>query len=366
MAHGTEDFAFVARTRPDLVDPRGRVSPTGCGQPGRRHGDPRSDRTRGMMLQFAAVMRSLLRITILSRFTISPFSAARAAADFYSAYYAAAAEWGVITIFLTCGFLTHWLASYLLPEAMPPFKRLSSFVFRRFLWLAIPCYGGLRHRRAVDILREFRTVSAPHGGRPFLATLTQTWVYGTVGLTSIGQPLNSANMAVDRVLPLFHGVPVRHPPPAAAAPAGEGRAGRRRHIRGGPLAAASLVGAVDARDHAERCGALWDRLAASYTYGSGSRSILHTRMSSPSWRELPRAVRGSPVAGRRGVAGRDRVRRRRSRRDRPARQYENAGTDDGDDGRGLWRLRSPELRNPRPFRRIGMDRQAPPLGPAGC
>lgn len=141
-----------------------------------------------LALQLAAVAGICFNHLVISLLRAEP-------PIFSDRVYAIPAEWGVALLFLSSGFLTHWLSPSLLPEALPLVKRLTSFVVRRFLWLAIPSFAVFAVDAVLLSYADFGPSPRLLSVTPFVATLTQTWVYGTVGLTSIGQPLNTANMA---------------------------------------------------------------------------------------------------------------------------------------------------------------------------
>jgi peptidoglycan/LPS O-acetylase OafA/YrhL len=139
-------------------------------------------------VQFAAVLGICFNHLAISLLKFSPPA-------FADATYAALAEWGVGALFMTSGFLLHWRSPFLLPPATAALERISVFLSRRFLWLTIPCLAVYLIDIMIISFHDFGPSRNLLTVAPLLITLSQTWIYGTVGLVSIGQPLNASNMA---------------------------------------------------------------------------------------------------------------------------------------------------------------------------
>lgn len=141
-----------------------------------------------VLIQFAGVLGicfNHLSITLL-RFSPPAFS---------DTVYAEPARWGVAALFLTSGFLLHWRAPVLMPESAPVIGSIATFLVRRFLWLAIPALAAMLVDMMVLSFKDFGPSHDLLNVAPLLLSLSQTWIYDTIGHVSIGQPMNTSNMA---------------------------------------------------------------------------------------------------------------------------------------------------------------------------
>jgi hypothetical protein len=141
-----------------------------------------------LIVQLAGVLGICFNHLAISLLKFSPPA-------FADATYASLAEWGVGALFMTSGFLLHWRSPFLLPPATPALERISVFLSRRFLWLSIPCLAAYLIDIMIISFHDFGPSRNLLTVAPLLLTLSQTWFYGTIGLVSIGQPLNASNMA---------------------------------------------------------------------------------------------------------------------------------------------------------------------------
>ena len=141
-----------------------------------------------LTVQFLAVLGYCFSHLAVSLLKLSP-------PVFSSQTYMHPAVWGINFLFVSSGFLVHMRREELMPANVSWLSGTAAYLTGRFWLLAIPCYAAYIFDIGVLSFRDFGPSPNLALIGPSLLTLSQTWVYAIIGDTSLGQPLNGANVA---------------------------------------------------------------------------------------------------------------------------------------------------------------------------